>query len=250
VKIHEFGERGRGSIVLIHGAFMSWEIFRPATDILSRRYRIYAVALPGHDTTLQEDFTTIEGIAARIELTLVRYGLVSADVLYGVSVGGGIALRMLADGKIPVGRGIIDGGITPRDGGFSLSRLLFTPDWLAGERGRNGRAALDVAFPPERYDPAAIDRIYGVVRNMSDNTVRQISAESDSYSLPGRFPETGTEIEYWYGEAEEAKRRRDIEYVAAHIPGVTFRKIGGMAHAQYAISCPEQLAADIERRMR
>ena len=250
VKIHEFGEYNKRSIVMIHGACMSWDMFMPSINILSRRYHIYAVAVPGHDLTTNEEFTSIEGIAARIELTLVRDGLSRIDLLYGLSVGGGIALRILADDKLAIDRAVIDAGITPREQSGFLSLFIPTKDPVITVIGKKSRSALSAAFPPDRYAVSDIDKMYAVMQHMSGNTLRRLYDTADKYSMPEKFPEIATEIEYWYGEDEKNERKLDISYVKRHIPGIKLREIKGMAHGQYAVSCPEQFADDLSRRMR
>ncbi len=242
MKIHEFGEHNRVNIVMIHGAFMSWEMLKPATDILSGNYHVYAVALPGHDLTTREEFISVEGSAARIGLTLVRDGLRRIDLLYGLGMGGGIALRMIADNNLPVERAIIDGGIMPNgDTGFFAGLMRAMKD-----TGKKSREALAAAYP---YSPVDIAKMYGIMQHMSDEAVRRVYAAEGNYSLPEEFPALPDRTEYWYGEKEERARQRDIACVTAHIPGITLRKLPGMGNGEYAIGCPTQFAADIARRL-
>ena len=249
MKIHEFGEHNRRSIVMIHGACMSWDMFMPSIDILSRSWHIYAAAVPGHDLTTKEEFTSVEGIAARIELTLIRDGISAVDLLYGLSLGGGIALRMLADGKIRTDRAVIDAGITPVELPGALARLFFAKDAVITAIGKKSRSALEAAFPPDRYPVSVIDRMYAVMQNMSDNTIQRLYSSVDNYRMPEQFPDIVSNIEYWYGSDEERVRKPDIAYVQKHIPGIKIRRLEGMAHGQYALCCPEQFAGDIARRM-
>lgn len=249
MKIHEFGERNQGNIVMIHGACMSWDMFMPSINILSRKYHVYAVAVPGHDLTTDEEFTSVESIAARIELTLVRDGLSRIDMLYGLSMGGGIALRILADNRIPVDHAVIDAGITPYELPRFLTRMILAKDVVMTTIGKKSRSALASAFPPDRYAVSDIDRMFEVMQHMSDNTIRRVYDSTDNYPMPEKFPDIATVIEYWYGEDEEKVRKSDISYVQKHIPGIKLRKLEGMAHGQYAVSCPEQFAGDLNRRM-
>jgi len=242
LKIHEFGEINRRNIVMIHGAFMSWDMFMPSIDILSRKYHVYSVALPGHDLTTKEGFISVEGSAARIGLTLVRDGLRQIDMLYGLGMGGGIALRILADNDLPVERAVTDAGTMPAGEAGLFAKLARAMK----DTGRKSRTALAAAY---RYSPEDIGRMYSVMQHMSDEAVRSVYEAEGNYSLPEVFPALPDNIEYWYGEAEESARKPDIEYVKKHIPGVNFRKLTGMAHGQYAICCPAEFAADIDRRM-
>lgn len=242
MKIHEFGEHNRVNILMIHGAFMSWEMFRPSIDILAGNYHIYAAALPGHDLTTKEEFISVEGIAARIGLTLVRDGLRRIDLLYGLGMGGGIAMRILADNDLPVERAVIDAGIMPAGNAGLFAKFMRAMK----DTGKKSRAALAAAYP---YSPEDIGRMYAVMQHMSDEAVRKVYEAEGNYSLPYVFPALPDNIEYWYGEKEERARQQDIEYAKKHIPGISLRKLTGMGHGEYAVSCPTQFAADIVRRM-
>lgn len=250
MKIHEFGKRNHGNIVMIHGACMSWDMLLPSIKFLSKEYHIYAVAVPGHDLTTNEEFTSVENISARIERAFLRNGISRIDLLYGLSMGGGIALRMLADNKLKIDCAVINAGITPYELPRFVTRLILAKDIVMTTIGKYSRSALAVAFPPDRFAVSDIDRMFAVMQHMSGNTIKKVFDSTDNYSTPEKFPDIAAEIEYWYGEDEKNERKLDISYVKRHIPGIKLREIKGMAHGQYAVSCPEQFADDLSRRMR
>lgn len=64
---------------------------------------------------------------------------------------------MLALGKIPISRAIIDGGITPYQLPFLVRKLLLARDVLSFKMAANSRKVLEAAFPPERFTPAGHD---------------------------------------------------------------------------------------------
>ncbi|MBQ3842638.1 MAG: alpha/beta hydrolase [Ruminiclostridium sp.] len=247
MKIHEFGERGRGNIVMIHGECMPWELFREAVDALAARFRVYAVSVPGHDITSDEEYTSVEDVASRIELTLARYGVSRIDLLYGFSLGGALALRIAADGSIPVTHAVIDAGTTPRPKQGFLDKLLSPSNPL--KRAKYSRPALDKVFPPQNISAASADRIYLLMQRMSDNTMDRIFRTMYAYELPEVLSLPNCTFEYWYGSEEADSLKADIEYVSAHIPGIVLRSIAGMSHGQYVLSSPSQFAGDIGRRM-
>lgn len=247
MKIHEFGEPGRGNIVIIPGECMPWELFSDAVNELSGRFRVYAVSVPGHDMTSDEEYTSVGDVASRIGLTLARYGVSRIDMLYGFSLGGALALRFIADGSIPVAHAVIDAGTTPRPKQGLLDRLLAPQDPL--RRAKYSRAALDRVFPPQKINAAYADKIYLLMQRMSDNTLDRIFRSMRGYELPEKSGFPDCVIEYWYGGEEEERLKDDIAYVSANIPGVILRRIGGMCHGEYVLGCSSQFAGDIGRRM-
>ena len=146
--LHEFGSVHEKTIVMIHGLVMSWEFMRAAIDLLAVDYRVIAVAVPGHDPDEANEFTSVEAIADQLGAALLQRGIDRAECLYGLSMGGGLAIRMLAVGPVHFRCAVIDAGITPYDLPYPLTRLILLKDFLLTEWGKHSRGILAAAFPP------------------------------------------------------------------------------------------------------
>lgn len=243
--LHEFGVSHEKTIIMIHGLGMSWDMLKPAIEALAGEYRVVAVAVPGMDMDGKSEFTSVEDIARLIEDALLERGIVSAECLYGLSMGGGLAIRMLADNKIHFFRAVIDAGITPYEMPYAVTRFILAGDVLSTLLGRASKGLLSLAFPPEDYTQAAVDRMSEVLRHMTLKTIWRAYDSTDNYSMPEKFPVIDTKIEYWYGAKEKKARRLDIQYVTKHIPNIRLREIPDMAHGQYVMTRPAQFAQDI-----
>lgn len=250
MNIYEFGLENDKSLVMIHGACMSWDMFQGSIDALKEDFHIFAVAVPGHDLTTNEEFTTVEDIADRIETELIARGLHEINVLYGLSMGGGFVIRMLADNRLRVDHAVIDAGITPYELPRPITRLILLRDFIMTEWGKHSKKALFLAFPPVKYTQEGIDYMYKVMRHMSAKTIWRVFDSTDNYAMPATFPSLDTRIEYWYGQDEKKARKLDIAWVRKHIPDVHFREIQGMDHGQYALMQPKRFAEDLRRIIR
>lgn len=247
MNIYEFGRENDRTLVMIHGACMSWDMFQDSINDLKEDFHLFAVAVPGHDLTTDEEFTSVEDIAARIETELIRRGVQEIDVFYGLSMGGGFVMRMLADGRLCVKHAVIDAGITPYELPRIITRLILLKDFLMTEWGKHSKKALAIAFPPEKYTQEGIDYMFDVMQHMSAKTIWRVFDSTDNYAMPAAFPRLDTEIEYWYGQEEKKARKLDITWVKKYIPGVHFREIPGMDHGQYALMKPKRFAEDLRR---
>lgn len=247
MNIYEFGLENGKSLVMIHGACMSWDMFWDSIDELKEDFHVFAAAVPGHDLTTDEEFTSVEDIADRIESELISRGQHEIDVLYGLSMGGGFVIRILANDRLHVNHAVIDAGITPYELPRPITRLILLRDFFMTEWGKHSKKALSLAFPPERYTHEGVDHMYEVMRHMSAKTIWRVFDSTDNYSMPATFPRLDTKIEYWYGQKEKKARKLDISWVRKHMPGVGFREIPGMDHGQYAITHPKQFAEDLRR---
>ena len=69
------------------------------------------------------DFTSVEQTVDAVISYLKSCGISQLDGAYGCSMGGACLTRMLALGEMPIGRAIIDGGITPYQLPFLVRKL-------------------------------------------------------------------------------------------------------------------------------
>ena len=245
MNFHEFGKENKKTAVIIHGACMSWDMLGDAIKLLSENLHVIAVAVPGHDIEARSEFTSVEVISKRIEDKLIKNGINKIDLLYGFSMGGGIAIRILADNTLDIKSCVLDAGITPYELPWIITRMILVKDFLMIEWGKHSKTAVKWAFPPNRYSNAVVEGGYRTMRQMSAKTIWRVFDSTDNYSMPDKFPDIDTKIEYWCGEDEKKARKLDIEYVKKHIPNVRFRYFPNMEHGQYVMSHPDKFVEDI-----
>ena len=89
----EYGKQNKDVVVLLHGGGLSWWNYRDAAEILSEDFHVVLPVLDGHG---REKFTSIEGNAARIISYIDEHFGGQVAVLSGLSLGGQVALEMLA----------------------------------------------------------------------------------------------------------------------------------------------------------
>lgn len=249
MNIHAFGYPENKVLVMIHGACMRWDMFQESIDLLNPDYYVLAVAVDGMDPDIDNEFTSVEALCTELENKLTDMGVREIECLYGLSMGGGFVIRMLADNRIPVRHALIDAGITPYELPWIVTRLILIKDFLTTEWGKHSLSVLKLVFPPEKYSEEGVRFMYGVMRRMSAKTIWRVFDSTDNYSMPETFPQIDTHIAYWYGEAEKQARKLDIRYVQKRIPNVQFREIPVMDHGQYVLMQPETFCKDLKRWM-
>ncbi len=247
MNFHEFGQENKDIIIMIHGLSMTWDMFEDAIDILKDEYHIIAAAVPGHDPHTKEDFTTVEEIASLIERYLLEKEYNYILCLYGLSMGGGIAIRMLADNRIHFQNAIIDAGITPYEMPRLFTRAILLNDFCTTMLARRFPALLDFVFPAERFSEKIRQKEVKGLKNMTPKSIWNAYDSTDNYSMPSVFPDIPTYIEYWYGEDEKKDRMLDLKYVRKHIPNVKFRKIPHMTHGQFICAEPERFCRALKK---
>ena len=146
---------------------------------LSQRWHVFQVVYDGHQPEYPGDFTSVEQTVDEVISYLKSRSVSRLDGAYGCSMGGACLTRMLALGKIPISRAIIDGGITPYQFPYPLRRLRLAVDVLSFRIVAGSRRVLEAAFPPERFtlpghDPVEeYDAMERYLKTYSSRTVRQ-----------------------------------------------------------------------------
>ena len=157
MRIHEFGTEHEKTVLLLHSACLSWRMFCPAVERLQTQYHLIIPALPAHDPDEKTPYTSVEAIAAELGSWLAQRGIGALWGLYGVSMGGAVALRLLADGKIPVRTCVLDAAITPYRAPRWLTRGFSLRNYLVIHFAQRHLALIRRAFPSQRFGQAAVE---------------------------------------------------------------------------------------------
>ena len=91
--VMEYGKQNKDVAVLLHGGGLSWWNYRDVAEILCKDFHVVLPVLDGHGG---EKFTSIEDNAVRIISYIDEHCDGQVAVLGGLSLGGQIALEMLA----------------------------------------------------------------------------------------------------------------------------------------------------------
>lgn len=220
--------------------------FTDTIGLLSEKWRVFQVIYDGHQPDFPGDFTSVEQTVDEVTDYLTARGVTRLDGAYGCSMGGACVTRLLALGKIPVGRAIIDGGITPCQLPFLLRKLLLGRDVLSFKIAAGNRNVLEAAYPPERFTIAGHDPVkeYNAMerylKTFTNRTIRNMFWSANNYALPQPPPKPAAKITYWYGDDEKKKRRRDIHFMKRYFPQARIHGIPKMAHGELVMVHPEE----------
>lgn len=122
--------------------------FADTIALLSQKWHVFQVVFDGHQPEYPGDFTPVEQTVDDVTAYLKAHGVDRLDAAYGCSLGGACLTRQPALGEMPVGRAIIDGGITPYQFPYPLRKLVLARDIMSFNIVAKSRKVLEAAFPP------------------------------------------------------------------------------------------------------
>ena len=244
--IHEFGKENDKIMILLHPAVVMWDFFEYVIPALEKDYHLIVPAIPGYDPDVKSDFTSVEDIAEELEIWLTANGITQVDCIYGCSMGGAFIIKLLSNGVIHFNRAVIDGGITPYQLPWIVTRLILIRDFLMISIGKlGGVKLLEKAFATENLSEEDIQYEAKVLEMISYKTIWRTFDSTDNYSMPKIVTTDCPNIEYWYGDGEEKQRKWDIDYIRKVFPNTLFKKFDNAGHASLAPFQPDRFVEAI-----
>lgn len=240
MNIHEFGKENKKIILLIHPSVVKWDYFEVVIPLLQENYHLLVPALPGYDFENDSDFSSVEQIALELNGWIKANGYTEIYAVYGCSMGGSIALMVTLGQMIKIKHCIMDGGITPYQLPWIVTRLIALKDYLMMMIGRTGGVGLlEKAFATDDYSKEDLQYVADVLRHCSRKTLWRTFDSCNNYKVPDPVPEINTQIHYWYAKNEEKERKLDIDYMKRKFPQTAFTVLPELGHAGLVLLKPE-----------
>lgn len=248
MNIHEFGKENKETILLIHPSVVKWDYFEYVIPLLQKKYHLLVPALPGYDFENDSDFTSVEQIASELNAWLKAEGYTELYAVYGCSMGGSISLLVALGQQIPIKHCVMDGGITPYQLPWIVTRFIALKDYLMMMIGRTGGVGLlEKAFATDDYSKEDLQYVADVLRHCSRKTLWRTFDSCNNYKIPTPIPKVDTKFYYWYAKGELKERKQDIAYIKQRFPQTEFEVLPDLGHAGLALLKPELFTEMLER---
>ncbi len=245
---HEFGTENKRVVLLIHPAVVMWDYFEYVIPLLEKDFHLIIPALPGYDSDQKDDFTSIEQIAADIERWLKDRTITDVECVYGCSMGGAIVAKLLSDNVIRFEHAVMDGGITPYQLPWLITRFIALRDFIMISMGKlGGIKLLEKAFSTDELSEEDIRYEAKILKMISYKTIWRTFDSANNYAMPTHVVTDCPYIEYWVADAEEKDRKGDSAYIKKAFPNTHFVRFKDVGHGGLAPFHPDKLAKRIKR---
>ena len=248
--IHEFGKENEKIVLLIHPSVVLWDYFEYVIPLMEKDYHLIVPALPGYDPGDKSNFTSVEEIADDLADWLIQNNMTNIDCIYGCSMGGSIVIRMLLDNRLQICRAVIDGGITPYQLPWLITRFIAIKDFILISMGKfGGIKLLEKAFSTDELSQEDIKYAAKVLKMISYRTIWNTFDSCNNFQMPDNPQTSCGNIEYWCADSERKDRRLDINYMKSHFPKTRFKLVRNAGHGGLAPFQPERLVRGLRKEL-
>ncbi|MGO0900647.1 alpha/beta hydrolase [Clostridioides difficile] len=208
MKFHEFGNKNKPHIMLIHGGGNAWWNYLRQAEVLSKNYYVILPTLDGHGEEYETTYISTEDTADKLMVYIDKKCDGHLFALCGVSLGGQIVIELLSRKSDIAKKAIIDGSICyprPTMARFCIVGIRFFGGLLFSEKAcRFQIAMMPKLLPKNMQYPEKIKKYYmqdmpHVRKETFYNIYRTYMMK---YTLKESIKTTKAEVMYWYGEKE------------------------------------------------
>ena len=234
--VMEYGQQNRDVIMLLHGGGLSWWNYREVAKRLAEQYHVVLPVLDGHADS-DAPFTSIEDNAARLISYIDAHFGGQVLLLGGLSLGGQIAVEMLAQRKDICRYALIESALVKPSKltaamigpAFGMSYGLVRQKWFAKLQ------ADYLGIPRELFD----DYFRDTCAICKADMIAFLKANS-LYTINPSLSETTAKTKIVAGAKEPKSIRDSAKLLQEAIPGSRLEILPGLRHGDLSLNEPER----------
>ena len=233
-----YGKQNTDTILLLHGGGLSWWNYREVAELLEQDYRVILPVLNGHGGS-DAPFTTIEDNAAGLISYIDAHFGGQVTAIGGLSLGGQIALEMLAQRPDICRFALIESALVKP---MKLTHGLIAPAFgmsygLIRQRWFSRLQAAYLGIPKALFedyfrDTCAIPKA-DMIAFLKANSI---------YSIKPGLSETTAKVKIVAGSREQKSIRDSVVLLNQAIPGSTAEILPGLRHGDLSLNKPTRYA--------
>ena len=236
--VKEFGKQNNDTILLLHGGGLSWWNYREVAKLLEMNYHVILPVLDGHADS-DVPFTTIEDNATRLISYIDTHFGGQVAVLGGLSLGGQVALEMLAQRPNICRYALIESALVKPSKltyaligpTFGMSYGLIKQRWFAKLQ------ADYLGIPKPLFD----DYYRDTCKIRKADMIAFLKANC-AYEIKLHLAKTSAMVKIVAGAKEQTSILDSAKLIHSTIPGSHLDILPGLRHGDLSINHPQSYA--------
>ena len=236
-----FGNKNSDTVMLLHGGGLSWWGYRETSQILSKQYRVVLPILDGHAGS-DRDFTSIEDNAAGIIEFIDKELGGKVKLLGGLSLGGQVALEMLAQRGDICENAVIESALVIPSrvtavllpSSLKMSYGLIKKEWFARKQ-----------FASLRISEELFEDYFRDTKEISLENMTAFLTANQKYELKSSVKETSARVYVFAGDKEIGSVKRSAELIHSSVKDSDIEILDGLYHGEFSMRYAERYADKI-----
>ena len=246
MQFHEYGEKGKKTLLVMHGMICDWRKFREIFMPLEQDYRVIYPAMNGcYDGA--PDFISFADECAEIEQNIIENYDGRLDAVVGISQGATLMAILAARHVTTIDKAILDGVYVAHQGKLCANLALKAFLRMQKNGGMPGKAFLK-ALPLMGMDESDLDEFKLMYWGGSRESMKANLVENYTWRVPADFRIDNTKVFLWCG-SKEPYAKKSHEILKKHIADYEERIFDGYGHGQKMIRDTADYLSEIRKAL-
>ncbi|MBR5411007.1 MAG: alpha/beta hydrolase [Clostridia bacterium] len=221
----DLGEKSDYAVVMLHGWASNIELFRPSATLVSSKYRVLAMDLPGHGETPEPPTDWhVDDYADFVSHFLTHFG-VKKVIFLGHSYGGRVIIKLASRSDLP----------------FEIDKIILVDS--AGVRPEKSKEqmkkekVMGMGKKLLTHTPGILNKLQGMVGSAdyqaASPLMRKVLVNSVNEDLTPLLPEIKQSTLLIWGTRDTATPITDAEKMEALIPDAGLARMEGCGHFSF-----------------
>lgn len=254
MKFETLGQKGKPTVVCIHGMFADANAIKPFAEFLADEYYVVLPTLNGH-CMMSADFHNPIEEAQQIYDYLESQGITELSLVQGTTLGATVALAMAYMNKIPCKSYFMDSpqlykyGRLRRSISYAKIQTLLNQYRMKADTSKQlnageeleGTATGKILGTGEDAYSGMVQGTAGVYNVLTDSTIRNCVDACYNFTYPELPVETQLHCVFFFGAKDpSAKQEKEIK---KHYPKCIVNVMSGHSQGTFQILNPEKYAS-------
>lgn len=246
MQFHEYGDKDKKTIMVMHGMICDWRKFREIFKPLEQDFYVIYPAMDGcYDGA--PDFKCFSDECDEIEEYIGENHNGMLDVVIGISQGATLMAILMSRGRVRIDKAVLDGVYVAHQGKL-CARLGLKAFIKMQKNGGVPSKAFIKALPLMGLDENDLCEFKLMYWGGSYESMKANLYENYTYRIPEGFQIDKTKVILWCG-SKEPYAKKSHEILKKHIADYEERIFEGYGHGQKMVSETESYLEEIRKTL-